>query len=244
MADSGSRIIAALEAAWADIRREHPDVPAVILITGTARTHRFGEAKLGHFGADRWNTKGGRAAELFLAGELLVAADGLSAGHRSLETLLHEAAHGVAHTRKVQDCSRQGRYHNKRFAAIATELGLVPPAAPHASIGFSDTRLDETGAARWQATIEAIDAAALPHLDDFIGATLADPAGADGGQGDGEGDEGGKGKKRAGARVPVVCGCEPPRKLSVTPKQLEIGGILCAICLGEFAPAEGEDAED
>ncbi len=238
MADSGSRIIAALESAWADIRREHPDVPQVILITGTARTHRFGEAKLGHFGADRWNTQGGRVPELFLAGELLVAADGLSAGWRALETLLHEAAHGVAHTRKVQDCSRQGRYHNKRFAAIATELGLVPPAAPHTSIGFSDTRLDATGAARWQATIEAIDAAALPHLDDFIGAVLPDPAGENGGQGDGTG------KKRAGARVPVVCGCEPPRKLSVTPKQLEIGGILCAICLGEFAPAEDEQDEE
>jgi hypothetical protein len=35
---------------------------------------------------------------------------------------VHEAAHGLANTRGVKDTSRQGRYHNKRFRALAEEL--------------------------------------------------------------------------------------------------------------------------
>lgn len=234
MTDTGSRIIAALEAAWEDIRQRHPDVPPVILITGTARTHRIGEAKVGHFGADRWNTKGGRVPELFLAGELLTPAgdfDEESAGRRTLTTLLHEAAHGAAHTRKIKDCSRQGRYHNKRFAAIAAELGLTPPVTPHPSIGFSGATLDDEGAAQWSSTIEAIDAAALPHLDNFMAGATATPTpttptGT-------EGDDAAK----AGRRFSVICSCLPPRRLSITPRQYGEAPLICGRCEEVFQRA-------
>jgi len=42
-----------------------------------------------------------------------------------LGTLLHEAAHGMAATRQIKDTSRQGRYHNRRFAELAAELGIT-----------------------------------------------------------------------------------------------------------------------
>jgi hypothetical protein len=49
--------------------------------------------------------------------EVLVSGEGLQRGPVDvLGTLLHEAAHGLAHTRKVSDTSRQGRYHNRRYA--------------------------------------------------------------------------------------------------------------------------------
>ena len=56
--------------------------------------------------------------------------EGLRRGARAvLGTLLHEAAHGVATTRGIKDTSRQGRYHNRRFAELAAELGItVEPA--------------------------------------------------------------------------------------------------------------------
>lgn len=38
--------------------------------------------------------------------------------------LLHEAAHAVAVHRTIKDTSRQGRYHNARFKAVAEEIGL------------------------------------------------------------------------------------------------------------------------
>lgn len=242
--DSGSRIIAVLEAAWADIRAAHPDVPHVVMITGTARTHRKTEAKLGHFGADRWvQTEGTALPELFIAGELLMASVGVSGGRRALKTLLHEAAHGMAHVRGIQDCSRQNRYHNKRFVAHAAELGLTPPDQPHGTLGYSDCVLGDETAARWATTIEAIDGAALPFLVDFIG------AGGAGGQAGGDGQDGDKPKSpRSGKRASAVCGCVPARRLSITPKQLEVGGIMCSICMGEFeleeVDVDQDDADD
>ena len=42
-----------------------------------------------------------------------------------LGTLLHEAAHALAHARGIKDTSRQGRYHNKHFKTCAEQLGLA-----------------------------------------------------------------------------------------------------------------------
>jgi hypothetical protein len=50
-----------------------------------------------------------------------------------LDTELHEAAHGLAAARGIQDTSRQGRYRNARYRGLAEELGL---AAGHAGSGF------------------------------------------------------------------------------------------------------------
>lgn len=244
-ANGGSRIISVLEAAWSDIQRRHPDVPGVVMITGTAyQPHKKSELHLGHFGAERWASEGSRLPELFVAGELFKTHGGVSGGRRVMETLLHEGAHGVAHTRKIKDCSRQNRYHNNRFAEIARELGLTPPARPHSTIGFSEALLGDETAALWAETIAAFDQAALPYLDlGLLAGIIAGPGGA-AGEGDGDGEEGGKKKGRGGARVSVVCGCEPVRKLSLTPKQLEIGGIICALCLGEFAPVDDDGEGD
>ncbi|WP_156046190.1 hypothetical protein [Herbidospora cretacea] len=55
------------------------------------------------------------APELFIAGELLA----LGAA-RVLQTMLHEAAHALAHVRGIKDTSRSGnRYHNSLFAELA-----------------------------------------------------------------------------------------------------------------------------
>ena len=50
-----------------------------------------------------------------------------------LDTELHEAAHGLAAARGIQDTGRQGRYRNARYPGLAEELGL---AAGHAGSGF------------------------------------------------------------------------------------------------------------
>jgi hypothetical protein len=214
----GSRIISVLESAWAEIRRCHPDVPAVVVITGTGRESR-GYATLGHFGAERWRTgEDARLPELFLAGELLAGGDGRTGGRMVLKTLLHEAAHGVAFTRGVKDCSRQNRYHNRVFARLAAELGLTPPAQAHPTLGWSAMTLEDAGAAGWAATIELIDAARLPHLGELL---TAAPVAA---------------SIRAGSRIQVVCACDPPRALSITLKQFETAPLICGACRESFDP--------
>ena len=216
---TGSRIISVLEDAWSQIRARHSDVPPVVVITGTGRESR-GYATLGHFGAERWQHAGGRLPELFIAGELLAGRGGHSGGRTAFKTLLHEAAHGLAHTRKVKDCSRQNRYHNTRFAALARELGLTPPTEPHPTLGYSGATLDDEAAATWQDVIDAIDAARLPHLGELFTAPASLAA-----------------TTRAGARFTVTCACEQPRSLSITPRQYETAPLICGACRATFEPS-------
>ena len=56
-----------------------------------------------------------------LPGELLAADD-----RAVIEVMLHEAAHALAVVRGFRDSSAEGnRYHNKRFVALAAEMGLA-----------------------------------------------------------------------------------------------------------------------
>jgi hypothetical protein len=55
-----------------------------------------------------------------------------------LATVLHEAAHALANGRGITVTSRGGRYHNRRFAALAEEMGLL---AANGVNGLADTTL-------------------------------------------------------------------------------------------------------
>ena len=78
----------------------------------------------------------------------------------------------------------------------------------------------------------AIDAARLPFLIDL--ASPSRPGGGDGTGDDGQnrgGDGPGQPAKRGGRRVAVECACQPePRRLQLTPKQIEDGPIMCGLC--------------
>ncbi|MER5325172.1 hypothetical protein [Streptosporangium roseum] len=52
MTDTGSRIIEALEAAWTDIQRRHPEVPDVAMITGAGKAGA--SQTWGHHWPERW----------------------------------------------------------------------------------------------------------------------------------------------------------------------------------------------
>ena len=138
----GSRIIIALEHAWAAIQDQHPDVPDVVIVTGAGSNQKGtpeGYRLRGHHWPGRWVLDGpdeDRAPELFIAGELLAAG-----GRAVVEVMLHEAAHALATRRGIKDTSAAGnRYHNKRFAALAAELGLLSPDVPDKITGWSNCR--------------------------------------------------------------------------------------------------------
>jgi len=139
---TGSGLIAALEQTWTTIRRRTPELPEVVVVTGTGLSSSAVhiDAKWGHFGADHWvegrPTEEGQGAALDLSAarrkpELFVAGECLAEGPRqTLQTMLHEAVHALAHVRGVNDTSRGGKYHNKReFVALAGELCLAWPQA-------------------------------------------------------------------------------------------------------------------
>ncbi|WP_125264850.1 hypothetical protein [Streptomyces alboflavus] len=237
----GGRIIASLEAAWGALRRRHADIPQVVMITGTAK--QAGGDRWGHYGADFWTVPAGertRAPELFIAGELIALG-----GRRVLQTLLHEAAHGIAHARSIKDTSGDGnRYHNKRFVALAEEVGLQGPPQKERTHGWTACTLPETTATRYAEVIGQLDAARLPYLrTPGIPTTTGDDQdhhGDDDPATTGD-DEAPPKKRRSGKRLAVVCRCDTPRRLQVSPKCLEDGPLLCGNCRKEFEPDQAED---
>jgi hypothetical protein len=246
----GSQIITALEQAWAAIRDQHPEIPDVVAVTGAGSNQKGlpkGYALRGHHWPERWVTDPAehRMPELFVAGELLAAG-----GRAILEVMLHEAAHALAVVRGIKDTSAEGnRYHNKRFVALAIELGLRGPDRPEKVLGWSNCQITDETAAAYVDVIGAIDTARLPHLP---GGPLVTGGGGEDGQGGGEDDQGGQDKdkptKRGGRREAVKCACQPPRTLHMTPKQIEDGPVICGVCNAPFqapdASDEGEAEED
>ena len=80
--------------------------------------------------------------------EIMVSGEGLRRDPRSvLGTLLHEAAHALAAARGIQDTSRQGRYHNRKFQAHAAELGIDTEHDP--KLGWSITTVPDPTASRY-----------------------------------------------------------------------------------------------
>lgn len=103
----------------------------MVIFTGAGSNQRGvpeGYRLRGHHWPACWITSPteDRDGELFIAGELLAGG-----GRVVIEVMLHEAAHALAASRGIKDTSAEGnRYHNKRFVALAEELGLRGPDRP------------------------------------------------------------------------------------------------------------------
>jgi hypothetical protein len=204
-------MVAALEAAWATIRTHHPDLlPAVIILGAGSVGVPAGALKLGHFAAMRWQhgtDPTQRLAEVFIGGE------GLARGPVGvLGTLLHEAAHALAHVRGIKDTSRQGRWHNTRFKQLAEEVGIAVSKDPR--IGWSPTTVTQTTEQTYAATITALGKAL--RLYRSVEASPDQP--------------------KKPTTPPCVCGCG--RKIRISPSTLAAGPVTCGLCGDDFAPEE------
>ena len=124
-----SGIVAALERAWAAVRVRHPDVPDVALIVASGMKRGNLEC-WGHYWHARWS----RAGDASRRPEVMISGEGLNRPPAEvLGTLIHEAVHGAAKARNIEDTSRQGRWHNGKFAVLAEAMGLR--AIRHKTIG-------------------------------------------------------------------------------------------------------------
>jgi hypothetical protein len=199
----GGRMVAALEAAWAAIRLVHKDVPEVVMVVASGgRQTRSGWMKWGHYAHGRWARKGQEDNQL---PEVLVGGEGMQRSAADIfETLLHEAAHGVAAALKVKDTSRGGRYHNKEFKRLAEDLGLE--VSKQGSRGWAATTLKPETAKRWQQTIKALDKA----LGSFRFAE-------------------GAGKKKPGSRM-LLATCDCGTKIRLSREAYEAAPIVCSAC--------------
>ena len=206
--NAASVLVATLERAWAQIRRRHPQVPEVVMAVASGSIGRRGELKLGHFAERRWTVDAAERPELFVGGE------GLAAGAvEVLGTLLHEAAHGLAATRAIQDTSRQGRYHNRRYATLAGELGLTVQRA--GSRGWTATAVPAETTTVYAAVIDDLARALV------LWRRAEHPSGG----------------RRANNLLAAVCGCG--RRIRAARSTLAEAPVLCGRCGGPFQPPEG-----
>ena len=198
-------LVAAFEHAWAAIRDRHPEVPAAVLVvaSGTATKH----AKWGHFAAMRWQHGPTQLPEVLVSGEGLKRPV-----DEVLTTLLHEAAHGLADARSIQDTSRQGRWHNKKFAALATEVGLQPSKDDR--LGWSPCTLPSATADHYRPVLDRLGAA----LSAWRHPEPDNPTG------------------RRSNNNGSACTCLCNRRIRVSNSALEDGPILCGVCDTPFLP--------
>lgn len=211
-----SEVIAAIEFAWGEIQKRNPELPSVFVTIGSGTKPGKGtNVTLGHFAALRWQMGEAKLHELFVGGE------GLARGAKGvMTTLIHEAAHNVAHVRKIEDTSRQGRYHNKRFAALARELGLEPQLDK--AIGWSPCAMPEATAAEYADALGRLDEALTIYRHSEMGS--------------------GSGKKSKNLAV-AVCLCGT--KIRLSRKAFESAPITCGACESTFvAVFDDEDDED
>ncbi|MDR0417514.1 MAG: hypothetical protein LBH76_09455 [Propionibacteriaceae bacterium] len=205
--DGGSRLVSVIEAVWAEIRAWHPDVPEAFVTVGPGSGCGRRVPALGWFAPDRWAGAGTTVGELFVAGEGVRLGSG-----ELLNTLLHEACHGIAGSRGLADTSRQGRYHNRLFRGIALEVGLEPVRSPR--WGWSDTVLPAATAARFQGAVDALEQVAGTHR-------VSEPAGR-------------RGRASSDNGNSLVCACG--RRVRCSSAVRDGGPILCGVCGSPFVP--------
>jgi hypothetical protein len=217
-------LVAALEAAWAAVRANHPDLPEVVIIIGSGTTSR--QAKWGHYGSLRWQHREHRLAEVLISGEGLKRP-----ATEVFATVLHEAGHALADARGIQDTSRQGRWHNARFAALARELGLQPHQDHR--IGWSPCTLPDTTTARYATQLaslaRALTAYRHPELHLTVGRGITGTTAT--------GTAPGAGRRGNNNGTPCACSC--PRRIRVAPSVLNLGTVTCDVCGDQFHPLTG-----
>jgi hypothetical protein len=211
---SASAMVAALEAGWAAIRAHHSEVPAAVVVLAPAGPTKPADGlRLGHFASLRWQHGDARMPEVLVSGE------GLNRSPAEvLTTLLHEAAHALAEVRGVKDTSRQGRWHNQRFATIAGELGLT--ASKDEKLGWSPCQLAPGTQARYAVVLdqlgEAMQAYRRPDTNDA--------------------------KRRLKSHNGLVLTCDCPRKLRASVSTVEDGPITCGTCHTPFLTDEQRES--
>ncbi|NEA37562.1 hypothetical protein [Streptomyces sp. SID13031] len=204
-----AQLVATLENGWAAIRTNHPEIPAVVIIVGSGTATK--EARHGHFASNRWQHGDNQLAEVLISGEGL---------QRPVEevftTLLHEATHALAHTREIQDTSRQGRWHNQKFGLIASELGLdvLDKDPKH---GWSKCTLRAETATTYKQVIAELKKALIAYRHP---------------------ETTGDGKAKKNNNNAIACVCQCPRRIRVAKAVLAEGDITCGICDTHFEPDE------
>jgi hypothetical protein len=120
-------LVIALDGIYEALRKRHPDLPRALITI--EEPHPAVESRIACWRPGPIVTAAGifegRIAFGYPASHRRVPRLLLTGPARDvLATLVHESAHALATVREIQDCTRNGTYHNGRFRDLAAELGL------------------------------------------------------------------------------------------------------------------------
>ena len=119
----------------------------------------------------------------------------------------------------MQDTSRQGRYHNRRYATLARELGLeVTSVKP---IGWSATTVPEPTASAYAGQLEDLAAALVlwRRQEHHIGPGTR-------------------------SRNLLAAACDCGRRIRAAKTTLAEAPIICGACQQPFQPADTDQASN
>jgi hypothetical protein len=227
---TGSAVVSLLEKVWARIRADHPELPEVVIITGSGLV---GASKWGHFRAEGWKVQASPVFPTMHKHELFLAGEALAKGARQvLQTMLHEAAHTLAKVRGQQDTSRQGRWHNATFREVAEELGLEHKGSKaDPSNGFSFVTLTAETVKRYTDLLAELDREIrlVCHLPLWMGGEADQDEGGEKITGKPQGEGGTK-----SGPTKATCLCEEPLIIRLSQKVMDMAVVRCDDCKALF----------
>jgi hypothetical protein len=204
-----AELVSTLETGWTAIRANHPEIPAVVIIVGSGTATK--QPRHGHFATNRWQHGDSQLSEVLISGEGLKRP-----AEEVFTTLLHEATHALAHAREIKDTSRQGRWHNQKFALLASELGLdaLDKDSKH---GWSKCTLRAETTATYKAVITELKKALIAYRHP---------------------ETTGDGTAKKNNNNAIACVCQCPRRIRVAKAVLAEGDITCSVCDSIFEADE------
>ena len=215
------KILKVLNDVWKAIRKNNPDVPETFIVLQQSGSNGRGSTTFGHYMYGGWNVSKKNISEVMISGECMsLGAEGI------LETLIHEAVHGVAHVRELKDTSRQNRYHNKVFKALAEELTLAwakdeegKDHKPCTRRGYSAVQVTPETLEVYSEELKALEA--LPLETGRVKGTHI---------------------HKGVARVPVTCECGHETSFGHVTWRT-IAPLICGTCMGQYRriPRDGEE---
>lgn len=209
-----SGTIAVLETIWKEIQVHNPDVQDAILVI---YLYRYMPVR-GSYARRSWRLKGSDGT----CDQVHIDSTILNEGAMSIiETLLHEAAHSMGEKRGIKNTSRQGRWHNRNFAKLADEIGLI--AERDTRIGYTTPDIKPETKLLYADLARVLETTLSSYQDRDMAMTA--------------GRGGGAGGARGNTSIKAVCP-ECGRIIRGSLKTFAAGDILCDPCGRAFVVVE------